>query len=307
MSATSVEPVDPFEELRGFQTDVLTMPQAIEHLGRGAVRWALRSGRWTQPHRGVVVCHNGPLTRRQRLWLAVLAGPPGTTLAGPTAAELSGLVGFFSEQIHVVIPAGARRFRMPGVRVHWSSRLDVVDVHPVLQPRRTRLPRSLIDMVSWAANDDIAQSVIAAGVQQRLTTPAALHEAASRRGRFKRSRLTAETIEDVAGGAHSLPELEFGRILRGYQLPHPTRQRTLLRPDGRRYLDAEWQQYGVSAEIYGVPHMQVVQWDADLDRTTDITADGRRVLQFTSYAVRHHAARVAERLARALRTGGWSG
>jgi hypothetical protein len=80
-------------------------------------------------------------------------GPPGTTLAGPTAAELSGLVGFFSEQIHVVIPAGARRFRMPGVRVHWSSRLDVADVHPVLQPRRTRLPRSLIDMVSWAAND----------------------------------------------------------------------------------------------------------------------------------------------------------
>ena len=195
---------------------------------------------------------------------------------------------------------------MPGVLVHWSSQLGQFDVHPVLQPRRTRLPRSVLDMVSWAATEDLAQSVIAAAVQQRLTWPDALREAAARRGRFRRSRLARETIDDVADGAHSLPELEFGRLLRTFGLPAPTRQRMLRRPDGRRYLDAEWLEYGVTAEVHGVPHMEVTQWDADLDRTTDLVADGRRVLQFTSYAIRHRAARVAERIGRALRTGGWN-
>jgi len=306
MSSVAEREPDPFGELRRHQGDVLTMGQAVGWLGRGAVRWALRSGRWSQPHLGVVVCHNGPLTRTQRLWLAVLAGPPGAALAGPTAAELAGLVGFVSERIHLVLPVGARRCAMPGVRVHWSSQLGPLDVHPLLEPRRTRFPRSVLDMVSWAATEDLAQSVIAAAVQQRLTRPDALREAAVRRGRFKRSRLARETIDDVADGAHSLPELEFGRILRSHGLPAPTRQRILRRPDGRRYLDAEWLEYGLIAEVHGVPHIEVTKWDADLDRITDLAADGPRVLQFTSYAIRHRAPRVVERMARALRTGGWS-
>jgi hypothetical protein len=298
---------DPFEKLREQQEDVLTYAQVIDHAGRTAVRRELRGGRWQQPHPNVVVLHNGPLTAGQLRWVAVLAGPPDTCLAGPTAAALDGLAGFRSDVVHVCLRQGARALDLPGVQVHWSTKLGTEHVHPARQPRRTRLPRSLIDMASRARSDDHAQAILAAGVQQLLVTPDMLREAARLRGRFKRSALVRETIYDLAGGCHSLPEIEFARIIRRGRLPEPTRQRVVERPDGRRYLDTDWDEFGVSAEVHGVPHIRVELWDSDLDRISDLTADGRRVLQFTSYAIRRRSEIVLERLTRALRTGGWQG
>lgn len=95
-----VDPTDePFDDLRARQDNVLTYGQAVNYMGRPLVRRPLGRDRWQQPHPKVVVMHNGPLTPAQRRWLAVLAGPPDTCLAGPTAAMLGGLTGFRSEDI----------------------------------------------------------------------------------------------------------------------------------------------------------------------------------------------------------------
>jgi hypothetical protein len=59
--------------------------------------------------------------------------------------------------------------------------------------------------------------------------------------------------------------------------------------------------------VQGSPHQELVAWDQDLDRQNEVSAGGRRVLQFTSYAVRCRADRVTDLLRRSLRTGGWNG
>lgn len=64
------------------QHGVLTLPQAKELFGTNSVRAELRTRRWQRPHRLVVVLHNGPLTRTQRIWVAFLAAPHGSALWG---------------------------------------------------------------------------------------------------------------------------------------------------------------------------------------------------------------------------------
>lgn len=92
---------------------VMRIADASRTYGREAVRWAIKSGRWQQPRPRAVVLHNGPLVREDLLLVATLAGPAGTVLAGPTAAERWGLRGFEVPEVHVLIPHEARSFRGP--------------------------------------------------------------------------------------------------------------------------------------------------------------------------------------------------
>ena len=71
-----------------------------------------------------------------------------------------------------------------------------------------------------------------------------------------RRALLIETLTDIAGGGHSLPEVAFSRLVRCAGLPPPTRQAILRRPDGRYYLDAEWRPQRVAAEIDGLAHLE---------------------------------------------------
>ncbi len=251
--------------------------------------------------------NNGQLTRSQCCWVVVLAAGDGAVLSGPTAAELDGLTGFATRQIHITVPQGRPRVDLPNVITHWSTQLGHADVHPTRLAPRTRIERSVVDMVAWAQTEERARAVIAGAVQQRLVLPERIRDAAGRRRRFKRSALLVETLVDVEGGAHSVPELEFNHLIVFYRLPAPQRQRIVQGPDGRYYLDAAWEDFGVGAEVQGIPHVELAQWDDDLDRNNEITADGRRMMHFPSFAIRHRAARVAELLARSLRTGGWDG
>lgn len=42
------------------------------------------------------------------------------------------------------------------------------------------------------------------------------------------------------------------------------------------YLDVEWPEYGAGCEIHGIPHMRVLNWDADLLRANEIAIAGPR-------------------------------
>ncbi len=189
--------------------------------------------------------------------------------------------------------------------VHLSHRLGDEDVHPLRLPRRTRLPRSLIDGASRAPHERIARAIILAGVQQRLTRPRDLSEHLSRRGNCFRHALIVESIGDAIGGLASVPERDFELIRRRRRLPEPDRQRIVRRRDGKYYLDADWAAYGFAVEVHGVQHNEILNWDDDLDRLSVIAARGRRMLQFSSYAVRHRQRRVGDLLEEALFNGGW--
>ncbi|MBA2532167.1 MAG: hypothetical protein H0V23_08690 [Nocardioidaceae bacterium] len=269
------------------------------------VRAQLAARRWQRPARGVVVTHNGPLTECQAAWVALLRCPHGTALAALTALGFDGVNGFPEPKPHVVLPAGADR--PSGVVPHWSTELSTLDVHPLRLPRRTRPARSTVDAASWQTNERRARAIVLSVAQQRIVQPAGLWDALSRRGPCRHRALIKESILDAAGGVQSLPEHDFEMIRRGRRLPEPNRQSIRQRNDGRYYLDVEWRAFDAACEVHGIPHLRVMQWEADLERANEISIGGPRLLIFSSYATRRQQDRVGDQLARLLRRGGWRG
>lgn len=274
---------------------------------RSYVRHAVSSGRWQRPLRGVIVTHNGPISQAERHVVRLLSCPPGSVLAGATALELAGLVGFESSTTFVAIPEGADRPHRDGLVTHWSTQLDAVDVHPVLDPPRTRVARSLVDFASWCGNDRYARAATIAAFQQGLVRAQQVHEALDRRGQPRRKSIVRESVLDAQGGMQSLPEVDFDALVVMAGLPRPTRQRAVKAADGTYYLDAAWDEYGVAVEIHGLPHHGIVSWSDDLVRANEIVITGPRLLIFTSYTIRHEPEVVVDQLVRALRSGGWLG
>lgn len=288
------------------QHGVLSTAQLDGRLSRGTVRAAVQARRWSRSARGVIVLHNGELTGVQRTWVALLQCPDGSAVSGPTAAALDGMIDA-GMSVHVTMPCGHRRPADIGAEVHWSRFLDEPDVHPSRAPRRTRLPRSVVDWASWQTVDRAARRIVLSAVQQRLTSPDQLRTHLARRGPCRHHALIVESINDSEGGIASVPERDFTELLREGGLPEPSRQAIRRRPNGRYYLDADWEGYRYSAEIEGAHHFEVSTREQDLDRLNELVVQGDRVLQFSSFAVRRRREMVAGVLRRALRSAGWSG
>ena len=251
------------------------------------------------------------MTEKQRLWAAVLWAGAGAVLAGLTAARLDGLEGFpgrgvaADQPIHLLVPSDRSvRRKSPGlpVVVHYSIALAPEDIHPLRQPRRTRIGRSLVDAAAWMATDRGAQAVLAAGVQQRLVRVADLTAVVAQNQRLGRRTMIKATLDDIAGGAQALSELDFTRLLRRHRLPEPDRQ--AQRPDtgGRcRWLDAVWEAARLIVEVDGIHHMEALEYWADTDRDNNFTLDGYRVLRFPAFVVRYNPGYVAGKVRDALR------
>jgi hypothetical protein len=286
---------------------VMRTAEAIARFGRATVRRSLARGLWQQPERGVVVDHNGPLSRTERDLVRLAACAPRSALAGLSALRFDGLTGFDLPDTHVVLPEGSKRLAVHGLLPHWSTELSELDVHPLVQPRRTRPARSAIDAAAWAATDRQAVAIVLAAFQHGLVVARTMHQALERRGPIHRRALIRESILDAEGGIHSLPERDFDEIRIGARLPTPTRQRPRRRPDGHYYLDADWDAWNVAAEIHGIPHIDVPQWSADIVRANEVVISGPRLVAFTSFATRHQKALVADQLTRLLRSAGWDG
>jgi len=281
---------------------VLTTAAAIQAVGESAVRWRLSTGRWQRPCRGVVITHSGPVSDDEELWVAVHAAGPRAVLGGLTAARLGGLSGFTGRAIHVLVPASCQvRVALPRLVAHRSRALTTADVHPLRQPPRTRIARSLLDAAAWSRTDDGARALLAAGVQQRLTRPDQIAGLLGRFPTIRRHALIASTLADISGGAQALSELDFCRLTRRYRLPEPDRQAVRRDEAGRRrWLDAYWDQACLVVEVDGLWHMEAAAWWADMYRENDLTLGGLRVLRFPAFAVRDHPSAVAGQLRRAL-------
>lgn len=304
----SVERRQAWAALAARTGGVVERAQACAVLGEPAVRWAVRTGRAQAPDPGLVVLHNGPLTSAQLDLVAVLAAGPGAALGGTTAASRLGLRLGEGGPRHVVIPRSRRaRPTIPGAVVHWSRLLGPDQVLTHRRPALTRLERSVVDGARWAATDDGARAVLAAAVQQRLTTAGRLRAQLETLGRCHRAGLIRSTLADVEGGSHTVPEADFLRAVRRAGLPEPERQVLRQRADGRWYLDVRWAAYRVTVEIDGAGHDDLLAREADQARDNALTADGERVLRFSNHAVRTRPDEVVALVRRALLAAGWPG
>ncbi len=258
-------------------------------------------------HRAVYIAHNGPTAPAQRPWIAVLAAGPTALLGGLSAARAWGLRRYDDGLLHVLLPARHQTRSMPpSVRVHRTTILPDEDVLAVGQPRRTMPARSVVDAAQWAASDHEARAIIAASFQQRLVAGDDVQRVLDRLPRTRRRSLIAQTATDSAGGAHSLPELEFLSLVRRAGLPEPTRQAVRRDASGRRrYLDAWFEEWRVHVEIDGGQHLDPATAWADMRRQNDLWQRGDRVLRFPAWAIRHAPAEVTTQLRTALLAAGW--
>lgn len=300
-------PADDADELTWllFQQDgVITRRQALPLIGLRSVRHSVESGRWQRLQRGVFVTHTGAPTVRQRWWAAVLgsAGSGQAFLAGASALHAVGLDRFDDGTVHVLVPASQRDSNAPvGVRVHRTNVLPDAHLHRLGRPPATIPARSIINAAGWAKSDNTARAIIAAGVQRGLATADRLAAVLAGMPNVRRRKVIARAVADAAGGAHSLPEMEFLALCRRAGLPEPILQVVRLDADGRRcYLDAHFAEAGVHVEIDGGQHMDVEQWWRDMARQNDLWIGGEQVLRFPAWVIRHDQARVIAQLTAAL-------
>jgi hypothetical protein len=285
------------------QAGVVTRRQlALAGFTRHGVDTAIAGNRWQAFGRNVVVLQNAPLTGSQREWVAVLLPTKRAALAGLSAATAGGLRGFEPERVHIVVEH-ATQVRAPAwVKVHESRRFSVGDINETAKPPRTRVLRSLVDAAAWSQSPRRACAILCAAVQQRLVTADGLAAELQRAGRVRHARVMREVLGDIAGGAHTLAEIDLGRLAAKAGLPPPDRQRARRDPDGRpRYLDAEFRLPDgtlLVVEVDGRGHLWVERWIDDLDRQNEIVIEGRVVLRFPSLTIRLDEARVVDQLRR---------
>lgn len=301
----SVTDAAPLLALADVQHGVLRRAQLL-HGGITAAQLqrSVAVGRW-QEIAGVFVLHNTLLTPAQQQAVATSVGVEVCALAARTAAASYGLRGWPAPCVEVVVRRGATFPALPfPVRVHESRRFDTADIAPGWPPR-VSIDRALIDAAAWTRAQRPACGLLAAGVQQRLTTAERLTQALGDAGQVRHRRILAAALRDIGGGAHAVSELDFLRFCRRNGLPEPVLQQVRRESGGRRrYLDATFVRPDgrrVRVEIDGALHLVVrTYWD-DMSRGNEMAIDGEVVLRFPSYVIYANDADALAQLRRALK------
>lgn len=285
-------------------------PAELRRMGctPGELRSRLAAGRWTR-HGLAVVTHNGPLTRDEQCRVAVLNCGPRAVLASFSAAEELGLTGWERAEVHVLTPGGVRRPELPGIPL-VLHRARVIDADAVLIARRCqRIAPALVLAASSFRAPRLGCGILAAGVQQRLTTARDLRRALLAAPRLRHLAALRSAVDDIAMGAAALSEIDFVRLCRRHRLPPPTQQAVRVETGGRRrYLDAEWTLPGgrrLVVEVDGAVHLAPRRWFDDQLRQNEIALGGALVLRYPSVVVRTEEPLVVAQLRRALAPQPW--
>jgi hypothetical protein len=275
-------------------------------LGPDQIRAQIDAGRWQAFGTVLVVLHNGPLERRQHMWAGVLATGAAARLAGLTALEAAGLRHWSDPLVHVLLPraCGVPRSAELAVVVHRTRVPQREASRSAHRPPRTSVERAAIDAGSWLPHTRSCAGLLAAVVQQRLTTPSRLKAALEEAGPIRHRRVMRLTIADIEGGAEALSEIDFAQFCRRRRLGTVVGQRVRLDGSGRRrYLDGEIigrNGKRLPYEIDGAAHMLADQFWRDLERQNELLIAKSFPLRFSTYALRFQQDLVADQVERAL-------
>jgi len=293
---------DEWTRLATAQHGLLTRAQ-LRALGvdRWAVRHRVDAGRWLELTPTVISTTTGDLSRQQMMWLGVLHGGPEALIGDLSAAELAGLRNWHRDDITVWVPkdadvgAGCHGIRFTPTRRGLAE----------LRSRSSGLPRSRVEpavlrFASVQRSTRTAEGVLAASVQQQLTSPGRLLEWVDKMAPLRGAQRFRLVLAEIAGGAQSVAEIDIARMCRRYGLMLPTRQVRRRDASGRlRYTDCEWRLADGTVrvlEVDGGFHMEVEHWEDDLARQRALTSPDRLVVRCTSRELRDEPDRVARDL-----------
>ncbi|KRB77800.1 hypothetical protein ASE01_06295 [Nocardioides sp. Root190] len=266
-------------------------------IGWDHVERQVRAGRWALRTPRVVSTTTGELTVAQRRWLGVLHAGPRSLLGGLSAAEHLGLRGWERETVTVLVDDELSFEPVGGIDFFRSRR-----PFTLLAGARPGIPCAALEpaVLLWAGYDATlraAHGVLAATVQQRLTTPARLGQTLDHLRPLRRGAGFRAMLADVEGGVHSGAERDVRRMCRRHDLPLPVRQRSRLDSAARRrWTDCEWRLADgrtLVLEVDGAFHMEASQWQDDLRRARRLTSVDRIVVRATAFELRHECAEVA--------------
>jgi len=299
---------DRCRQLIEMQCGVLARWQApAVGLGTGAIKSRLKGGHWRQMYFGVYATHAGDPSRPAWLWAAVLRAGPQAVLSHQSAAEMDGLAVTSSPLIHVTVPAEQHLSRIPGIRIHRSSRIHLAR-HPSRTPPRTRIEETVIDLTQAAPAFDAAFGVLCQACGSRLTTAARLRASLDGRRKVRWRSELHDALRDIADGTHSMLEVRYVKdVERPHALPRARRQAALTRQERRIYLDNLMEQFGVCVELDGrAAHPSAQRW-RDIRRDNALASDGIVTLRYSWPDVAHRPCEVAAQIAAVLRQQGWTG
>jgi hypothetical protein len=252
----------------------------------------IRYGRWHAPASGVVALQNAPLTRDQRLWLGVLHAGGGAVLTHLTACRRAGLEWKGDDDtIEVLTPKGDLVEPLDGFFFHQTRR----PYRDWLRPVRDGPPRLPLEHAALltAERDRFVRRAIgllAACVQQRLTTAERLLATKPRIRKLRNGAVFELALGDIHGGAQSFAEIEVGVLCQRAGLAAPVRQAVRTDTDGRRrYLDCEWELPDgrvVVLEVDGSFHLRVGNWWRDMKRERAVVLSRSTVLRCASIELR---------------------
>lgn len=256
-------------------------------------------------HPGVYVDHNGPLTRVQREWAAVLALWPAAL------CHESAVPGVTTSTIHVGIALHRQLADLPGVAIHATAHLqERVDWRAA--PPRVRAEHAVIDVMSKRIRNDDVAGAYAALTQacHSATRPERIERALARRARVSGRPMIVGMLTDLRTGACSVLERGYLNLVeRPHGLPRGTRQLTTTATGRRTDKDVHYEDYGLVVELDGrAIHDHPAAWDDDARRDLAelATTDARTARVTYGLVFREHCV-TGLRIARILQRGGWEG
>jgi hypothetical protein len=256
------------------------------------------AGRWQMVSDVVVCTTTGTLTREQLMWAGVLHAGRGSAIGGLTALERRGLKHWHRDEITVLLPKSHHLAPLAGVRFVETRRPVGLYATGDLATWRTE-PAALL-FAGYSRSSRTAIGVLAAVVQQRLTTPERLLVEIERIRPLRWAKKFQRALGVIVDGAHSLAEMRVVRMCHVRELPLPRQQTKRLDSSGRlRYTDAEWRLPSgriVILEVDGGFHMESVEWEDDIVRERDLVATGAIVLRCTDRELVDEPQRVAASL-----------
>ena len=289
---------EELQTLIGDQLGLVARRQLNAHqVSSDRVRNEVAARRWVVRTPRVISTFTGELTTEQRRWLAVLHAGPRSMLGGLTAAAVHGLTGWERSDITVYVDDELSFEPVAGIDFFRSRRpFDLLRGERSGTPA-CRLEPAVLLFAAYDATPRAAHAVLAATVQQRLTTADRLLHWIELLRPLRRARDFRCTLTDIAGGAHSGAELDLRKLCRAFGLPQPDAQRARTDRNGvRRWTDAEWRLAGgrvVILEVDGGFHADASQALEDHRRARQLAGADRVIVRCTAWEVRHEPERLA--------------
>jgi len=177
----------------------------------------------------------------------------------------------------------------------------------VLSPRRTRIERTVLDLLAGRPTADAALGLVADAIRNRSTTPDRLRAALEQRPRTRWRRIIDDALPDLSRGAQSPLEIRDARLRRVHGLPEGQRQVRRLR-DGTEYLDVVIEEFGLHVELDGrLGHDRAREIWRDMRRDNASEVRGLAHLRYGWADLTDRGCEVAGEQARVLRRRGRRG